>query len=127
MVRRARENAEKLGFQNVEFREGDIEDLPVTDSSVDMIVSNCVLNLIPDKAKVFAEIFRVLRPGAHFSISDVVLRGELPDALRDAAEMYAGCVAGAMQMDEYIARQATQCRRCFVYRCQNQLGQRKIK
>ncbi len=102
MLRRARENAEKLGFQNVEFREGDIEDLPVTDNSVDVVVSNCVLNLVPDKAKTFAEIFRVLRPGGHFSISDVVLRGELPDALREAAEMYAGCVSGAMQMDEYL-------------------------
>ncbi|MEO6759338.1 MAG: arsenite methyltransferase [Saprospiraceae bacterium] len=103
MIRRARENAEKLHFQNVEFREGDIDDLPVTANSVDVVVSNCVLNLVPDKAKVFAEIFRVLRPGGHFSISDVVLQGELPDALREAAEMYAGCVAGAMQRDEYLA------------------------
>lgn len=103
MIRRARENAEKLHLHNVEFREGDMEDLPVTDHSVDVVVSNCVLNLVPDKAKVFAEIFRVLRPGGHFSISDVVLHGELPQALREAAEMYAGCVAGAMQMDEYLA------------------------
>jgi ubiquinone/menaquinone biosynthesis C-methylase UbiE len=102
MIGRARENAEKLGFNNVEFRQGDIEDLPVSADSVDVIVSNCVLNLVPDKAKVFSEIFRVLRPGGHFSISDVVLRGELPDALREAAEMYAGCVSGAMQMDEYL-------------------------
>lgn len=102
MLRRARENAEKLGFQNVEFREGDIEDLPVSDNSVDVVVSNCVLNLVPNKAKTFAEIFRVLRPGGHFSISDVVLRGELPEALREASEMYAGCVSGAMQMDAYL-------------------------
>jgi Methylase involved in ubiquinone/menaquinone biosynthesis len=103
MVRRARENAEKLGFNNVEFREGDIEDLPVLDQSVDVVVSNCVLNLVPDKAKVFSEIKRVLRSGGHFSISDVVLAGQLPDSLRNAAEMYAGCVSGAMQRDEYMA------------------------
>lgn len=102
MIRRARLNAEKLGFNNVEFRQGDIEDLPVSDQSVDVVVSNCVLNLVPDKRKVFAEIQRVLRPGGHFSISDVVLAGELPEALRQSAEMYAGCVAGAIQMDDYL-------------------------
>ncbi len=103
MIQRARENAEKLGYNNVEFRQGDIEDLPVSDNSIDVVASNCVLNLVPDKQKVFNEIRRVLRPGAHFSISDVVLVGELPDALRNAAEMYAGCVSGAMQMDEYLS------------------------
>lgn len=103
MIQLARKNAEKLGYNNVEFRQGDIEELPVSDSSVDVVVSNCVLNLVPDKAKVFSEIKRVLRPGGHFSISDVVLKGELPDALKTAAEMYAGCVSGAMQMDEYLA------------------------
>ncbi|HMX41065.1 MAG TPA: arsenite methyltransferase [Saprospiraceae bacterium] len=103
MIRRARENAEKLGYNNVEFRSGDIEELPVSDASVDVVVSNCVLNLVPDKAKVFSEIYRVLRPGGHFSISDVVLLGELPDALRNAAEMYAGCVSGAIQMEDYLA------------------------
>lgn len=103
MIRKARMNAEKRGFNNVEFRQGDIEDLPVNDQSVDVVVSNCVLNLVPDKAKVFNEIARVLRPGGHFSISDIVLRGELPDTLRNAAEMYAGCVSGAIQMDEYLA------------------------
>lgn len=102
MIGRARENAEKLNFHNVEFRQGDIEDLPVSDQSVDVVVSNCVLNLVPDKPKVFNEILRVLRPGGHFSISDVVLVGDLPDALRNAAEMYAGCVSGASQMDEYL-------------------------
>lgn len=102
MIRRARENAEKLGYNNVEFRQGDIEDLPLSDQSVDVVVSNCVLNLVPNKAKVFAEIQRVLRPGGHFSISDVVLRGHLPDALLNAAEMYAGCVSGAIQMDDYL-------------------------
>ena len=103
MINKARANAEKLGFNNVEFRQGDIEDLPVSDNTVDVVVSNCVLNLVPDKAKVFAEIMRTLKPGGHFSISDVVLQGSLPDALRDAAEMYAGCVSGAMQMDEYLS------------------------
>ena len=102
MIRRARENAEKLNFHNVEFRQGDIEELPVSDHSVDVVVSNCVLNLVPDKSKVFGEIMRVLRPGGHFSISDIVLVGELPDALRNAAEMYAGCVSGAIQQDEYL-------------------------
>jgi len=102
MIRRARENAEKLGLHNVEFRQGDIDDLPVTDQSVDVVVSNCVLNLVPDKPKVFKEIMRVLRPGGHFSISDVVLVGELPDAIRNAAEMYAGCISGAIQQQAYL-------------------------
>jgi arsenite methyltransferase len=102
MIERARQNAEKLGFNNVEFRQGDIEVLPVTDNSVDVVVSNCVLNLVPDKAKVFQEIQRTLKPGGHFSISDVVLVGTLPAPLLESAEMYAGCVAGALQMDEYL-------------------------
>ena len=102
MIHRARLNAEKLGFNNVEFRQGDIEDMPLNDNSVDVIVSNCVLNLVPDKQKVFAEISRVLRPGGHFSISDIVLVGELPDTLRQSAEMYAGCVSGAIEMDDYL-------------------------
>ncbi len=103
MIRKARENADRLGYNNVEFREGDIEDLPVSDNSVDVVVSNCVLNLVPNKARAFAEIFRVLRPGGHFSISDVVLTGPLHPQLQAAAEMYAGCVAGAIQRDEYLA------------------------
>lgn len=108
MIEKARKNAEKLGYNNVEFRQGDIENLPVSDASVDVVVSNCVLNLVPNKARVFAEIMRVLKPGAHFSISDVVLDGPLPDSLQQAAEMYAGCVAGAMQIGEYreLIRQA---------------------
>ncbi len=103
MIDKARENARKLGYTNVEFRYGDIEALPLTDATVDVVVSNCVLNLVPDKATVFDEIFRVLRPGGHFSISDVVLKGDLPDALQHDAEMYAGCVAGAMQKRDYLA------------------------
>ena len=102
MVAKARENAGKLGFQNVEFRQGDIEELPVSDGMIDVVVSNCVLNLVPDKRKAFSEVMRVLRPGGHFSISDVVLAGELPEAIREAAEMYAGCVSGALQESEYL-------------------------
>ncbi len=103
MIEKARENADKLGFHNVEFRQGDIEDIPVGGNRADVVVSNCVLNLVPDKAAVFREIFRVLKPGGHFSISDIVLVGELPDALRHDAEMYAGCVAGAIQKADYLA------------------------
>lgn len=102
MIKKARENAEKLGYNNVEFREGDIDDMPVNENVADVIVSNCVLNLVPDKPKVMAEIFRVLKPGGHFSISDIVLVGELPEALREDAEMYAGCVAGAIQKTDYL-------------------------
>lgn len=102
MIRKARENAEKLGFNNVEFREGDIDAMPVSDAVADVIVSNCVLNLVPNKLKVIGEIFRVLKPGGHFSISDIVLVGNLPAALKEDAEMYAGCVAGAIQKEEYL-------------------------
>jgi SAM-dependent methyltransferase len=102
MIEKARINAEKLGYHNIEFRQGDIEKMPVSADIADVIVSNCVLNLVPDKDAVIKEIFRVLKPGGHFSISDVVLVGELPDALRKDAEMYAGCVAGAIQKETYL-------------------------
>ena len=102
MIEKARNNAEKLGFNNVEFRYGDIEKMPVTANAADVVVSNCVLNLVPNKTNVFKEIFRVLKPGGHFSISDVVLVGELPDSLKNVAEMYAGCVSGAIQNEEYL-------------------------
>jgi arsenite methyltransferase len=102
MIKKARINAEKLGYNNVEFREGDIDNMPVLEDSVDVVVSNCVLNLVPNKAKVIKEIMRVLKPGGHFSISDIVLVGALPEALRKDAEMYAGCVAGAIQKDDYL-------------------------
>ena len=102
MIEKARTNAEKLGFNNVEFRLGDIERMPVTSNVADVIVSNCVLNLVPNKDGVFKEIFRVLKGGGHFSISDIVLTGELPQSLREAAEMYAGCVSGAVQKEEYL-------------------------
>jgi SAM-dependent methyltransferase len=102
MIDKARANAEARGFNNVEFRQGDIEHMPVTANSADVIVSNCVLNLVPNKHGVFNEIFRVLKPGGHFSISDVVLVGALPEGLRKDAEMYAGCVAGAIQKEVYL-------------------------
>ena len=102
MVEKARANASRLGYTNVEFRQGDIEFLPVANNTADVIVSNCVLNLVPNKDAVFSEIFRTLKPGAHFSISDIVLTGELPPALQQAAEMYAGCVSGAIQQQDYL-------------------------
>ncbi|MFV0389321.1 MAG: arsenite methyltransferase [Pyrinomonadaceae bacterium] len=102
MIEKARQNAESRGVVNVEFRQGDIETMPVSDDSADVVVSNCVLNLVPNKNAVFAEIFRVLKPGGHFSISDIVLEGELPQEVYTVAEMYAGCVSGAVARDEYL-------------------------
>jgi arsenite methyltransferase len=102
MIEKARANAEKSGFNNLEFRQGDIEQMPVSDGIADVVISNCVLNLVPDKRKVFREIFRVLKPGGHFSISDVVLIGDLPEQLRTDAELYAGCISGAVQKSEYM-------------------------
>ena len=102
MIAKARENAEKVGFNNVEFRLGDIESMPLTSNIANVVISNCVLNLVPNKHKVFSEIYRVLKPGGHFSISDIVLEGELPAELKQAAEMYAGCVAGAIQEKDYL-------------------------
>lgn len=102
MVVKARSNAEKLGFNNVEFRLGDIEDLPINDKVADVVVSNCVLNLVPDKVKAFRETFRILKPGGHFSVSDIVLKGELPGSLQKSAELYAGCVSGAIQKEAYL-------------------------
>jgi len=102
MIEKARLNTEKLGYTNVEFRLGDIEKMPVTADKADVVISNCVLNLVPDKNKAFAEIFRVLKPGGHLSISDVVLEGNLPEKLQQAAEMYAGCVSGAIQKEDYL-------------------------
>jgi len=102
MIKRSRENAEKLGLNNVEFRQGDIEDMPVTSNYANVIVSNCVLNLVPNKYKVISEIFRVLKPGGHFSISDIVLEGQLPAKWKEVAELYAGCVSGAIQKQVYL-------------------------
>jgi len=102
MIEKARGNADKLGYQNVEFRQGDIENMPIAGGVADVVVSNCVLNLVPDKRQAFAETFRVLKKGGHFSVSDIVLVGALPEGLRKSAEMYAGCVAGAIQKEDYI-------------------------
>lgn len=102
MIKRARKNAEVRGFNNVEFRQGDIEKMPVTANMADVIVSNCVLNLVPNKAGVIRDIYRVLKPGGHFSISDIVLEGDLPPQIKEAAEMYAGCVSGAIQKKVYL-------------------------
>jgi SAM-dependent methyltransferase len=102
MIVKARANATKLGYTNVEFRLGEIESLPVEADAVDVVISNCVLNLVPDKSKAFSEIWRVLKPGGHFSISDIVVQGELPESVRQSAEAYVGCVAGAMQRREYL-------------------------
>ena len=102
MVEKARTNAEKLGYHNVEFRFGDIEKMPVSAEVADVVVSNCVLNLVPNKFNVLKEVYRVLKPGGHFSISDIVLEGELPAQLKQAAEMYAGCVSGAIQKQVYL-------------------------
>jgi arsenite methyltransferase len=102
MIEKARENVRKLGFTNVEFRLGDIEKMPVTANKADVVISNCVLNLVPDKVKAFQEVFRILKPGGHLSVSDVVLRGKLPLNIQQAAELYAGCVSGAIELEEYL-------------------------
>jgi len=102
MVTKAEQNTQKLGFENVRFVLGDIEGMPFDDQLADVVVSNCVLNLVLDKSKAFAETYRILKPGGHFSISDVVTSGELPPKLKEDAEMYAGCVSGAISRDEYL-------------------------
>ncbi|HEY5405772.1 MAG TPA: arsenite methyltransferase [Ginsengibacter sp.] len=102
MIEKARRNNDVRGFNNVEFRQGDIEKMPLTSNVADVVVSNCVLNLVPNKDAVIKEIFRVLKPGGHFSISDIVLEGELPAQIKEAAEMYAGCVVGAIQKQVYL-------------------------
>lgn len=102
MIQRARANAELVGARNVEFRLGDIEALPVDDGEVDAIVSNCVLNLVPNKVIAFEEMYRVLKPGGHFCVSDIVSRGELPESARGIAELYAGCISGAIDESAYV-------------------------
>ncbi|MBC8037267.1 MAG: arsenite methyltransferase [Rhizobiales bacterium] len=103
MVAKARANTEKLGYRNVEFRLGEIEHLPFERDSIDVVISNCVLNLVPNKARVFTEVFRVLRPGARFCISDILASAPLPESLRKAAALYIGCVAGAEPEANYLA------------------------
>jgi len=102
MIEKAKANAAKLGFKNVEFRLGDIDHMPIEDNTADVVVSNCVMNLVPNKQKAFAETFRIIKQGGHFSISDIVLQGELPDDLRKEATLYAGCISGAVQKEEYL-------------------------
>lgn len=102
MISKAIVNKSKVGFTNVEFKLGEIENIPLENNLADVVISNCVLNLVPDKRKAFSEIFRILKPGAHFCVSDIVLKGELPAGLKKSAEMYAGCVAGALQQDKYL-------------------------
>lgn len=102
MIIKANFNLDKLGYKNVEFKLGEIEALPLNENFADVVVSNCVLNLVPDKQKAFSEIFRILKPGAHFCVSDIVIKGELHPELKKSAEMYAGCVAGALQQEEYL-------------------------
>lgn len=102
MIDKANHNNKKLGYSNVEFKLGDIEDIPLPISTADVVVSNCVLNLVPDKVKAFSEIYRILKSGGHFCVSDVVIQGELSDELKKSAELYAGCVAGALKQSEYL-------------------------
>jgi ubiquinone/menaquinone biosynthesis C-methylase UbiE len=102
MIEKARKNVEKRGYSTVEFIHGDIENMPVNSNVADVIVSNCVLNLVPNKKNVFNEIYRVLKPNGHFSISDIVLIGNLPEKIKSAVEMYAGCISGAIKKDVYL-------------------------
>ncbi|MBI1933407.1 MAG: arsenite methyltransferase [Ignavibacteriales bacterium] len=102
MLAKANANKEKLGFENVEFKLGEIENLPLENNSVNVIISNCVLNLVPNKQKAFSEIYRVLKAGGHFCVSDIVIKGNLTEKLKKSAEMYAGCVAGAIQQEDYL-------------------------
>ncbi len=102
MNTKARRNAEKLNYTNIEFKLGDIENIPLENNTADVVVSNCVMNLVPDKEKAFSETYRIIKPGGHFSISDVVTSGELPDQIKEDAELYAGCVAGAIDQNDYL-------------------------
>jgi ubiquinone/menaquinone biosynthesis C-methylase UbiE len=102
MIEKANNNKSKLGYKNIEFYLGDIEQMPFENNLADVVVSNCVLNLVPDKQKAFTEIYRILKPGAHFCVSDIVIQGEMTGELKKSAEMYAGCVSGAHEQDEYL-------------------------
>jgi len=102
MHERAIANTQKLGYQNVEFHLGEIESIPLPDNTADVVVSNCVFNLVPSKKGAFEETYRILKPGAHFSIADVVVKGDLPEQLREQAELYVGCVSGAIDKEEYL-------------------------
>ncbi|MFC1953667.1 arsenite methyltransferase [Chloroflexota bacterium] len=107
MVEKARGNADKGDYKNIEFRLGEIENLPVADNTADVVISNCVINLSPDKKRVFEEVFRVLKPGGRVMISDIALLGDLPDAIKNSIAAYVSCVSGATTRDEYLATVAT--------------------
>lgn len=102
MIDKAKQNNQKLAYKNVEFRLGDIENIPLNDNTADFVISNCVMNLVPNKEKAFSEVYRILNPNGKFSISDIVISGNLPDKLQQSAELYVGCVAGAIDKDIYI-------------------------
>jgi len=102
MLAKAESNNEKLGYKNVEFKHGDIEEIPIEDNSIDVLISNCVLNLVPNKQKAFSEIYRILKTDAHFCVSDIVIKGKMSEQLRKSAELYAGCVSGAVSEQEYL-------------------------
>ena len=102
MIEKANRNNQKLQYSNVEFKLGEIEEMPLNEYTADVVVSNCVLNLVPNKQKAFSEIYRILKPGGHFCVSDIVIKGNLPENLKKSAEMYAGCISGAVQHDEYL-------------------------
>jgi ubiquinone/menaquinone biosynthesis C-methylase UbiE len=102
MIEKANRNNQKLQYSNVEFKLGEIEEMPLNENTADVVVSNCVLNLVPNKQKAFSEIYRILKPGGHFCVSDIVIKGNLPENLKKSAEMYAGCISGAVQHDEYL-------------------------
>lgn len=102
MLEKANRNNKKLGYKNVEFKLGEIENMPIDNEFVDVVVSNCVLNLVPNKEKAFAEIYRILKPGAHFCVSDIVIKGKMTPELQKSAELYAGCVSGAIEEEEYL-------------------------
>ena len=102
MLAKANRNNKKLGYKNVEFKLGEIENMPLDDEIADVVVSNCVLNLVPDKTKAFSEVYRILKPGGHFCISDIVIQGEMSEELKNSAAMYAGCVSGALRQNEYL-------------------------
>lgn len=102
MLKKAARNNEKLGYTNIEFKLGEIENMPLEDEMTDVVISNCVLNLVPDKKKAFSEIFRILKPGGHFCISDIVLKGFMNEEFKKSASLYAGCISGALDQAEYI-------------------------
>lgn len=102
MLDKAGENAKKAGITNVEFKKGEIENMPIESNSIDLVISNCVINLVPDKKKAYQEIYRVLKPEGRFSVSDIVTRGDLPKEIKEDMEAWAGCVTGALDKDEYL-------------------------